>query len=97
MISFMDVYDVFLSKVSEDEWSHSCSKEDLEWMVKDWEALLKTAISYFKFPRCRLDFDDNKKEFTDSAMSESEVQVLATYMKQEWLKRTVKSWKNIEA
>jgi hypothetical protein len=29
-------------------------------------------------------------------MSQDEVQVIATYMKYEWLKRTVDSWENIK-
>nr|DAI81248.1 MAG TPA: hypothetical protein [Caudoviricetes sp.] len=29
-------------------------------------------------------------------MGQAEIQVLATFMKQEWLKRTVDSWENIK-
>lgn len=29
MITLMDVYDAFLSKVNEDDWTNYCSEEDL--------------------------------------------------------------------
>lgn len=96
MITLMDVYDAFLSKVNEDDWSNCYSKDDLEWFIRDWRAFLNAAIPYFKFPRCSLEIDENKKVFTDNSMSPAEVQVLSTYMKQEWLKRTIDSWENIK-
>ena len=96
MIALTDVYDAFLSKVNEDDWSHCYSKEDLEWFLKDWRAFLNSAIPYFKFPRCSLEIDETKQVFADEAMSPAEIQVLATYMKQEWLKRTIDSWENIK-
>ena len=96
MIALMDVYDAFLSRVSEDEWSQCYTKEDLEWYIRDWRALLDCAISYFKFPKCSLLIDEVKQIFVDNRMTAQEVNVLATYMKQEWLKRTVDSWENIK-
>lgn len=96
MITLVDVYDAFLSKVNEDDWTNMCSKEDLEWFMKDWRAFLNSAIPYFKFPRCSLDIDEDKKCFCDKNMSSHEVEVLAVFMKQEWLKRTVDSWENIK-
>lgn len=96
MITLMDVYDAFLSKVNEDDWSQCYSKEDLEWFVKDWRAFLNSALLYFKFPRCSLEIDEQNQVFVDENMSSPEVHVLATYMKQEWLKRTIDSWENIK-
>lgn len=96
MITLMDVYDAFLSKVNEDDWSHCYSQEDLEWFIKDWRAFLNSALPYFKFPRCSLNIDEETQTFTDPKMSQEEVHVLATYMKQEWLKRTIDSWENIK-
>lgn len=96
MVTLMDVYDAFLSKVNEDDWSHCYSEEDLEWFIKDWRAFLNSALPYFKFPRCRLDIDEATQTFKDPNMGSEEVQVLATFMKQEWLKRTVDSWENIK-
>lgn len=96
MVTLMDVYDAFLSKVNEDDWSHCYSEEDLEWFIKDWRAFLNSALPYFKFPRCSLEIDEATQTFKDPKMSQDEVQILATFMKQEWLKRTVDSWENIK-
>lgn len=96
MIALMDVYDAFLSRVNEDDWSHCYTKEDLEWFIRDWRSILNAALPYFKFPRCGLEIDEEKQTFKDSKVSQAEIQVLATYMKQEWLKRTVDSWENIK-
>lgn len=96
MVSLMDVYDAFLSKVNEDDWSQYYSKEDLEWFIKDWRAFLNSALLYFKFPRCSLEINEQNQTFIDENMGSSEIHVLATYMKQEWLKRTIDSWENIK-
>lgn len=96
MVRLMDVYDAFLAKVNEDDWSHCYSKEDLDWFLQDWRAFLNSAIPYFKFPHCKLDIDEENQCFTDRRMGQHEIQVLATFMKQEWLKRTVDSWENIK-
>ena len=96
MVTLMDVYDAFLSKVNEDDWSHCYSEEDLEWFIKDWRAFLNSALPYFKFPRCSLEIDEATQTFKDPKMGSEEVQILATFMKSEWLKRTVDSWENIK-
>ena len=96
MVTLMDVYDGFLAKVNEDDWSQCTSQEDLEWLLKDWRAFLNSALPYFKFPRCSLDIDEDLQVFTDNRMGAEEIQILATYMKVEWLKRTVDSWENIK-
>ena len=96
MITLMDIYDAFLAKVNEDDWSKCYSKEDLEWYIKDWRSILNSAIPYFKFPRCGLEIDEEKQIFIDENMTQDEVQVLAVYMKQEWLKRTIDSWEHIK-
>lgn len=96
MITLMNVYDAFLSRVNEDDWANCYSQEDLEWFIKDWRAFLDAAISYFKFPHCSLDIDEENQVFKDTNMTNQEVHVLATYMKQEWVKRTVDSWENIK-
>lgn len=96
MVTLMDVYDAFLSRVNEDDWSHCYDKEDLEWFIKDWRAFLNAALPYFKFPRCSLDINEETQSFVDERMGQQEIHVIATYMKQEWLKRTVDSWENIK-
>lgn len=96
MITLMRVYEAFLAKVNEDDWSRGYSKEDLEWFIKDWREFLNSAIPYFKFPRCSLEIDEEQQVFLDDNMGQEEVQVLSVYMKQEWLKRTVDTWENIK-
>lgn len=96
MITLMDVYNAFLSRVNEDDWAHCYDSSDLEWFMQDWRAFLEAAISYFKFPKCSLEIDEEKQVFVDEDMTNQEVHVLATYMKQEWLKRTIDSWENIK-
>lgn len=96
MIALMDVYDAFLSKVNEDDWARCRTPEDLEWFIQDWRSILNSAIPYFKFPRCKIEIDEERQCFIDENMCQAEVQVLAVYMKQEWLKRTIDSWENIK-
>ena len=96
MTTLMDVYDAFLSKVNEDDWSHCFSEDDLKWFLKDWRAFLNSALPYFKFPRCSVEIDEVNQCFKDTNMTQDEIQVIATYMKYEWLKRTVDSWENIK-
>ena len=97
MITLQQVYDNFLSLFSDDEWSDcNVTEEDLEWMVKDWRAILNQAIPYFKFPRCSLLIDDITQTFVDPKMSEDEVAILAVYMKQQWVKRSIDTWENIK-
>ena len=92
----MTVYDAFLAKVGEDDWTRCYSKEDLEWFIKDWREFLNSAIPYFKFPRCSLEINEETQEFVDENISQDEIQVLSVYMKQEWLKRTIDTWENIK-
>lgn len=96
MITLMDVYDAFLARVNEDDWANGYDKDDLEWFMKDWRQFLNMALAQFKFPRVNLDIDEENQEFVDPRMSQDEIQVLAAFMKYEWLKRTVDSWENIK-
>lgn len=91
MVSVYDVYDAFLAKMLEDEWLNWTDEEREE----DWRALLDAAIPYFKFPRVSLEIDRND-DFVDPNMSNEEVQILATYMKCEWLNRTILTWENVK-
>ena len=96
MTTLMDVYDVFLSKVNEDSWSHCYSEEDLNWFLKDWRAFLNSALPYFRYPRCSLEINEATQSFVDDKVGQEEIQIIATFMKAEWLKRTIDSWENIK-
>jgi len=89
MTSFDVVYTAFMSKMLDDEW-----EEWDEWEIEqDYFTLLQTAIARFKFPRVSLDYTD--EGFVED-LSNDEVQILATYMKCEWLNRTILSWENVK-
>ncbi len=90
MASVYDVYDAFLAKMLEDEWLNWTEEEREE----DWRALLDAAIPYFKFPRVSLEIDGD--EFVDKNVANEEIQILATYMKCEWLNRTILTWENVK-
>lgn len=89
MTPFTKVYDAFLSKILEDEWE----TWEYEDALKDWFTLLQGAIMRFKFPRVSLDYTDDG--FTDN-LTNDEIQILASYMKCEWLNRTILTWENVK-
>jgi len=89
------VYDAFLGKMLEDEWMNW----DLEDIEADWRVLLNAALPWFKFPRVSLDIvvddEDDEEKFEDD-LSNEEIQIIATYMKCEWLNRTILTWENVK-
>ena len=91
MTSVQAVYDAFLSKMLEDEWLN-WTEDEIEM---DWRSLLDAAIPFFKFPRVSLEIDE-EGNFVDENISNAEVQILATYMKCEWLNRTILTWENVK-
>lgn len=91
MTDFQVVYDAFLGKILEDEWVNWYI-DDIE---EDFKTLLMSAIPWFKFPRISLEYDIENACFLEDLNNE-EVQILATYMKCEWLNRTILTWENIK-
>lgn len=89
MTSFDDIYDAFLGKMTEDEWEAWTEEE----MVVDFRNLLEAAIPWFKFPRVSL--ERTNEGFVEDLKNE-EIQILASFMKCEWLNRTILSWENIK-
>lgn len=89
MTPFDIVYDSFLAKMLEDEWENWTMEE----VKKDLRLILEGAIPWFKFPRQSLDRDDNG--FINTLNNE-EIQILACYMKCEWLNRTILTWENVK-
>ena len=96
MTALDEVYDFLLAKTDAKEWAWT---EDLELLQSDWKMLLRMAIQDFLFPRISLeiinDADSGQEVFAED-ITDAEKQVLATYMKHEWLKRSITNWKNIE-
>ena len=89
--SFQDVYDAFLSKVETDDWM---TTEYWDIVKKDWKMLLDAAIMRFRYPHISLDYDVKAESF-DETLTNDEIQILASFMKYEWLSRCVNTWDNI--
>ena len=89
MTPYQKVYDAFLVKMLEDEWVNWTEEE----VSQDLRGILEGAVSWFKFPRISLDRDDSG--FINDLDNE-EIQILACYMKCEWLNRTILTWENVK-
>jgi hypothetical protein len=89
MTPFSKIYEAFLSRILEDEWQ--------QWMIEeaeqDWRQILENAITWFKFPRISLERDETG--FLEE-LGSSEIQVLADFMKVEWLNRCIMTWENVK-
>lgn len=95
MTQLQVVYDAFLGKMLEDEWVNW----DLEDIEADWRVLLNSALPWFKFPRVSLDIitdDEDGEEKFEADLNNEEIQIIATYMKCEWLNRTILTWENVK-
>ena len=96
MTDLQVVYDAFLAKMLDDEWGAWEEEDD---MKEDWHAILQGALPWFKFPRVSLDIVEDQETGTqkfEADLSNEEIQILATYMKCEWLNRTILTWENVK-
>lgn len=89
---FQVVFDAFLARVNEIKWA---SPDDLWIAERDWLELMKIAIFRFRYPRVDLEMAKDQLYFVND-IGAQEVQVLAVFMKHEWVKRCVASWENIK-
>ena len=89
MTPLTSVYEAFLSRILEDEWEQ-WMREEAE---QDWRQILENAITWFKFPRVSLEHDEDN--FTDN-LTQAEIQVIADFMKVEWLNRCIMTWENVK-
>ena len=101
--SFFKIYDAFLAKITADEWT---LEEDLAIVERDWQELLRMSIFRFKYPRISLETEEVVNDNSEHAccnsnlqfvndLTDDEIQLLALYMKHEWVKRCIASWENI--
>jgi hypothetical protein len=97
---FLKVYDAFLARITADEWT---LEEELAIVERDWQELLRIAIFRFKYPRVDLEIEELdtpeegqlvRRQFVND-LTNDEIQLLALYMKHEWIKRCIASWENI--
>lgn len=102
---FVKVYDAFLARITADEWT---LEEELAIVERDWQELLQMAIFRFKYPRIGLEIEEISPEEIEETnslplksyqfvndLTNDEIQLLALYMKHEWVKRCIASWENI--
>lgn len=90
---FLEVYDAFLARITADEWT---LEEELAIVERDWQELLKMAIFRFKYPRVGLEIEEIGEQYQFvNELTNDEIQLLALYMKHEWVKRCIASWENI--
>ena len=89
MTAYSVIYDAFLARILEDEWD----KWLIEEAEEDWHQLLEMAIPWFKFPRVSLEHDE---EGFSGDLTNAEVQILASFMKCEWLNRCIMTWENVK-
>ena len=95
MTDLQVVYDAFLAKMLDDEWG-VWEEEDMQ---EDWRAILQGALPWFKFPRVSLEIITDEQTGTEKFeedLSNEEIQILATYMKCEWLNRTILTCENVK-
>ena len=90
MTSFTNIYDAFLAKILEDEWGYWTEEEVREDMYQ----IMKAALPWFKFPRVDLTMVEDVAFLGD--LTNAEIQIIASYMKVEWLNRTIMSWETIK-
>ena len=89
MTPFNKVYTAFLARILEDEWQ--------QWMYdeaeQDWRQLMENALTWFKFPRVSLEHDEDG--FVED-LGSAEIQIIADFMKCEWLNRCIMTWENVK-
>ena len=89
MTPFRKVNEAFLSRILEDEWQHWM----LEEAEQDWYQIMINALTWFKFPRTSLEF--NEDGFIND-LNNDEIQIIADFMKCEWLNRCIMTWENVK-
>ena len=89
MTSYEKVYEAFLARILEDEWEN--------WLIEeaenDWRQILEMALPHFKFPRVDLTHDDTG---FSGDLGYEEIQIIANFMKCEWLNRCIMTWENVK-
>ena len=89
MTSYTKVYEAFLARILEDEWENWLIDE----AMADWRQILDMAVPHFKFPRVSLEQTD---EGFSGDLGTAEIQILANFMKVEWLNRCIMTWENVK-
>ena len=98
---FSDVYDSFLSKITDDMYME-LTPEDTREMLQQ---LLLSALPSFEFPRQSLDYEIVQKENEEgdlqiewafvNKLTNEEINIIATYMIVEWIGQQLASVENV--
>jgi len=88
--SFSAVYDVFLSKITDDMYMELYPEETNDLL----EALLLGALPWFEFPKVNITDYDLTNESFNVSLSNEEKNILATYMISEWMGQQLASVEN---
>jgi len=86
------VWDSFLARITADDWMNETI---MDVVKQDWRQLLDMSIYRVKYPRVSLSIDNATESFT-ATLTSSEIQLLAIFMKHEWLKRCIADWENVK-
>lgn len=99
------VYEAFLAKINDDEWVY-WSENDTK---RDLKQIFDAALPLFKFPKKDMTLEsESTTENVEgeevvyynynfvSDLSNDEIQILACYMKCEWLNRSILTWERIK-
>ena len=89
MTPYTKVYEAFLARILEDEWENWLIDE----AMADWRQILDMAVPHFKFPRVSL---EQTEEGFSGDLASAEIQILANFMKVEWLSRCIMTWENVK-
>ena len=89
MTPYTKVYEAFLARILEDEWENWLIDE----AMADWRQILDMAVPRFKFPRASL---EQTEEGFSGDLTTAEIQILANFMKVEWLNRCIMTWENVK-
>ena len=89
MTPYTKVYDAFLARILEDERENWLIDE----AMADWRQILDMAVPSFKFPRVSL---EQTEEGFSGDLTTAEIQILANFMKVEWLNRCIMTWENVK-
>jgi hypothetical protein len=90
MTPYNKVYDAFMARILEDEWNDTWTREEVE---ADQRLILEAALPWFKFPRVSLEHDENG---FSGDLGFVEIQIIANFMKCEWLNRCILTWENVK-
>lgn len=90
MTPLSTIYNAFLTRILEDDWGDAWTQDEIE---QDLYSILAAAVPNFKFPRKSLAFSE---EGFEADLDNEEIQIIANYMKCEWLNRNIMTWEHVK-